>query len=358
MYAAMELTAESLVGRLADDDEERPGRVLSVEEFTRRVCSRADIFALEDDTRLSKLTVVSLMLGAGLGVLMANYQQDPVPVDFPTGRLGPATEGQTRLHSAIERVPAPEKPTPQAQVTPRRVQRPTVSHLRDRGTGMHHSQAGDPRTHVIRTGVLALVSGRIIGRTVANASFDGPGGFARDIDAVIQGIGALRGNGSPGVGRTGISSMGFGPGYGPSDGGASVNDLIDDLARPIEIASPVLKQRTVHTPLVAPDNPAGRLFVGGRSKAEIFRVVNQNLGALRYAYTVRLREMPGLRGKITVKFAIDEFGNVVACDVTESSIRDEKLEKTVVDKIRRWKFERLDKPGDITQVVYPFVFSL
>jgi TonB family protein len=302
--------------------------------------------------------MLSLMLGAGLGVLMANYQQDPVPVDYYAGKLTPAPEGQTRLHSAIERAPAPEKPTPQAHVTPRRMQRPAVSHLRDHGTGMHHEQAGDPRARVVRAGVLALVSGQIIGRTVSDANFGGPGGFARNIDAVIQGVGGLRSNGSPGVGRAGVSSMGFGPGYGPSDGATSVNDLIGDLMRPMEIASPVLKQRTARTQLVAPDNPAGRLFVGGRSKAEIFRVVNQNLSALRYAYTVRLREMPGLRGKITVKFAIDEFGNVIACNVTESSIRDEKLEKTVVDKIRRWKFERLDKPGDITEVVYPFVFSL
>jgi TonB family protein len=89
----------------------------------------------------------------------------------------------------------------------------------------------------------------------------------------------------------------------------------------------------------------------------IMRVVMQNLSALRYAYNQRLREKPGLKGKITVKFVIDEFGTVMHCEVVESSMGDNLLEAKVTGKIIRWKFERIDKPGDITEVVYPFVFS-
>jgi TonB family protein len=83
----------------------------------------------------------------------------------------------------------------------------------------------------------------------------------------------------------------------------------------------------------------------------------QNLAALRYAYNKRLREKPGLKGKITVKFAIDEFGKVIFCQVVESTMADAELESTVTSKIRRWVFEKIDKPGDVTEVVYPFVFS-
>jgi hypothetical protein len=36
---------------------------------------------------------------------------------------------------------------------------------------------------------------------------------------------------------------------------------------------------------------------------------------------------------------------------------DSELETTVVGKIRLWVFEKIDKPGDVTEVVYPFVFS-
>jgi TonB family protein len=83
----------------------------------------------------------------------------------------------------------------------------------------------------------------------------------------------------------------------------------------------------------------------------------QNLAALRYAYNKRLREKPGLKGKITCKFAIDEFGKVIFCEALESTMADPGLEAEVVDKIKRWVFEKIDKPGDVTEVVYPFVFS-
>ena len=107
----------------------------------------------------------------------------------------------------------------------------------------------------------------------------------------------------------------------------------------------------------APDFVKGGALTGGRSKASIMRVVMQNLAALRYAYNKRLREKPGLNGKITVKFAIDEFGKVIFCEVVNSSMADPVFEQVVVEKIRRWVFEKIDKPGDVTEVVYPFVFS-
>jgi hypothetical protein len=87
------------------------------------------------------------------------------------------------------------------------------------------------------------------------------------------------------------------------------------------------------------------------------RVVMQNLAALRYAYNKRLREKPGLKGKITCKFAIDEFGKVIFCEVVNSDMDDSTLEADIIDKIKRWVFEKIDKPGDVTEVVYPFAFS-
>jgi hypothetical protein len=36
---------------------------------------------------------------------------------------------------------------------------------------------------------------------------------------------------------------------------------------------------------------------------------------------------------------------------------DPELEKTLIEKVKSWDFEKLDKPGDVTEVIYPFVFS-
>jgi len=96
---------------------------------------------------------------------------------------------------------------------------------------------------------------------------------------------------------------------------------------------------------------------GGRSRASIQRVVMQNMAALRYIYNRRLREKPGLKGKVTVKFAVDEFGKVIFAKVVESTMNDPELENLVLGRVKDWNFDRIDKPGDVTEVVYPFVFS-
>ena len=101
----------------------------------------------------------------------------------------------------------------------------------------------------------------------------------------------------------------------------------------------------------------GGALTCGRSRQSIARVVQQNLPALRHAYNQRLREKPGLKGRITVKFAIDEFGKVLFCSVEESTIGDAQLEQVVIGKIGLWRFDKIDKVGDVTEVIYPFVFS-
>jgi TonB family protein len=87
------------------------------------------------------------------------------------------------------------------------------------------------------------------------------------------------------------------------------------------------------------------------------KVVYQNLTSLRYLYTSWLRGRPELKGKVTVKFAIDEFGKVISVIIVDSTFKDPVLEKAVVDQIRTWRFDRVDKSGDITEVIHPFMFS-
>jgi TonB family protein len=106
------------------------------------------------------------------------------------------------------------------------------------------------------------------------------------------------------------------------------------------------------------DIPQGSAtFRGGRSRSSIMAVVYQNLSSLRYEYNKLLREKPGIKGNVKIRFSIDEFGKVIYCDVIESTIHDPAFERTVSAIISRWRFEKIDKPGDITEIVYPFAFS-
>jgi len=101
----------------------------------------------------------------------------------------------------------------------------------------------------------------------------------------------------------------------------------------------------------------GGALTGGRSKASIMRVIMQNLSQLQDAYNKRRYQKKGLYGRIEVKFAIDEFGEVIYRVVNSSTVNDTLLEKQVLQIISKLKFGAIHKPGDVTEVIYPFVFS-
>jgi len=170
-------------------------------------------------------------------------------------------------------------------------------------------------------------------------------------------VGGLKSGGDGGVGRKGVAGIGYGSGYGSGfgGGGGGVDDLLGGLMGGGGGGLELKKKGELK--VSSPDFLKGGALTGGRSRASIQRVVMQNMAALRYAYSKRLREKPGLGGKITVKFAIDEFGRVTFANIVESTMGDSELEQTVVSRVRSWKFEKIDKPGDVTEVTYPFVFS-
>jgi hypothetical protein len=237
----------------------------------------------------------------------------------------------------------------------------TLKPSKAKGAGGQFGGGGDPRARVTQKGVLGIISGKVSGKSVASADIFGKGGFASDIDGILQGVGGLKSGGSGGVGRKGVAGIGFGAGYGSGfgGGGGNVDDIIGGLLGGGGESSLGLKQPSHRGELkiAEPKFVKGGALTGGRSRASIMRVVMQNLAALRYAYNKRLREKPGLKGKITCKFAIDEFGKVIFCEVVNSDMDDSTLEADIVDKIKRWVFEKIDKPGDVTEVVYPFAFS-
>lgn len=339
-----------------DDEGEEPGRVLSQQKYAARISARKDIFQFDRERELHRLAGVMLTLAIAFGVWLGTANI-PVPTnpDYYEKQPSRVRDGTVTMGKTIDR-PLEKKPEPVAQ-KPRR-QKVTRKTIKDKlQNGTNRKVVGDPRSHLRKKGVLYWASKQVSGASELVGNIDGIGGFATGIDVVMrgpQGFASPRGSGE---GRTLAPGMGFGPGY-ASDAATGVDALMDDLMQPTETVS----LRPPEPPKVkldlTPPKSGYREIVGGRTKASIHRVVMQNMSALRYAYTRRLREKPGLKGKITVRFAIDEFGAVVSAQVMESSIRDAALEKEVVGKIRRWRFDRIHKIGDITEIVYPFVFSI
>jgi TonB family protein len=349
-----------------DDEDESPGRVLTVEEFIDRLRNRTDIFGVDKNYRLRNTELLALLIAILAGMLVSSAKgPQKIGTDFYQRNV--AAQASVTIQGLIDRSfykPTEEKKPITADVEGRKVLRPQKPTVSSHGASVRSSASGSIRSRIARTGVLGILASAVRGKDAPDGDMFGRGGFTHGIDAILSGMSGLKQGGRISVARHGLEGIGFGPGFGPNGfdgpGPAGINDLLNALMQPKESA-PGLTLKTGppvnFTPRISID-PRGGVIAGiGRSKSEVLRVVMQNIVALRYAYNKRLREKPGLKGKITIRFAIDEFGNVIHCEVVESSMSDAVLEATVSGKIKRWKFEKIDKPGDITEIVYPFVFS-
>ncbi|MBN1982719.1 MAG: energy transducer TonB [Chitinivibrionales bacterium] len=341
-----------------DDDDDGygpPGRILTEKEFIAKARQREDIFRIDRERHIRNIQVVSLLVGIGLCTWMTSLEVVKVGTDFyeklPEERIATLVK---QLPETLEKENLDKKKEQEKEEL--KTEKKELKPNKYKGAGGQTGGGGDPRARVTKKGVLGIISGQIKGKTVASADIFGKGGFAAGIDAVLSGVGGLASGGGGGVGRKGAAGIGYGAGYGSGFGGGSggIDDLLGSLmGGGGELG---LKKRGSLS-ISQPEFTKGGALTGGRSRASIMRVVMQNLAALRYAYNQRLRDKPGLKGRITVKFAIDEFGKVIFCSVVSSTMSDPPLEATVVEKIKRWVFEKIDKPGDVTEVVYPFVFS-
>jgi TonB family protein len=357
--------AGALTARADDDDNEdgEGGRSISDAEYIEVLNRRHDIFILEKDARLRNLVVAAMIIGLCVGFWMSTMKVVQVATDFfeknPEERVARFVRGEVAATLDNQKKMAEQRKNNEDKIE---IDKKTLKNNSPKpGAGGRNGGGGDFRARVTQKGVLGIITGKITGKAVASADIFGKGGFASGIDGILQGIGGLKAGGSGGVGRKGISGIGFGTGVGSGFGGGSassgINDLIGGLLDAENESSLALMKRwnlVVSEPKIV---ESGNALVGGRSRASIMRVVYQNIEALRYAYNRRLREKPGLKGKITCKFAIDEFGKVMFCEILESTMSDPSLEQEVVDKIKRWAFEKIDRPGDVTEVVYPFAFS-
>ena len=93
---------------------------------------------------------------------------------------------------------------------------------------------------------------------------------------------------------------------------------------------------------------------GTRSAEEIERVFQINKGAIFTIYNRALRKNPSLAGKVVVELIIDPDGRVIKVTIVSSELGDEKLERKLQLKIKKFKFSRADVPQ--VTVSYPIDF--
>jgi TonB family protein len=76
----------------------------------------------------------------------------------------------------------------------------------------------------------------------------------------------------------------------------------------------------------------------------------------KYCYEPELAKNPKLSGRIEVQFTISAEGKVIAVVLVSSTMNNPKVERCLVNAIRRWRFPK-PSGGGIVIVKYPFSFS-
>jgi len=335
-----------------DEGEEglRQQRVASEQVVAARVAGRPDVLSCDRERLTRLLLVICLGIGLVTGLWLRGLEFAAVVAEAWRDTERPVMQG--RVVGEIDR---PDRPRPQVNQPVRRAMNQPAAH-RQQTPGSR--QVGSSRDRARTKGLLRYVSAQVGPGETTNEALRSVGRIAEGIDRILHGPRTFASTGAGGIGRRrDAGRIGFD--VAGDDGGSSVDDLFRNLTQPDHGAS-VLPARHRPARQIADADPLSTgvsYQPGGRTRHSIMKVVQQNITGLRYLYTTWLRGQPGLKGKITVRLAIDEFGKVVSVTVMDSTLPDPALEAAIVGQIRAWRFDRIDKPGDITEVIHPFVFS-
>lgn len=111
------------------------------------------------------------------------------------------------------------------------------------------------------------------------------------------------------------------------------------------------------TNVVVSSNPKDSHLTGGRTKTDIMRTIRNNRYSLLYAYNRHLSSNPDIKGKITVKWTINDSGTVIQCNILETTLNDPTFGTIVVQNIKKWSFDKAPVQEDTTMIVKSFIFT-
>mgnify|MGYP000925173339 CR=1 FL=1 len=85
------------------------------------------------------------------------------------------------------------------------------------------------------------------------------------------------------------------------------------------------------------------------------RIMRAHMHELRDCYGQGLRRDPNLAGTLSLAYAIDGQGRVVATNVARSTLADPAVAQCIAAAARRWSFPK--PTGSLVQVTAPFTFT-
>ena len=130
----------------------------------------------------------------------------------------------------------------------------------------------------------------------------------------------------------GINTAALSRGFGGGSGSLKGHETTQSVA---SFADSIAKGR----PEAARTGSAGK---AARSREEIETVFDRNKSAIFALYNRALRDNPALQGKVVVELTIAPDGEVTACRIVSSELKDEDLERKLVSRIKLFRFESKD----------------
>lgn len=293
------------------------------ERFARRF--RADV------AMAGGLAVAAGLHAAALGLVLA---VGPAPVKAQKAR---------RLMQAVSELREPEEKKKEKERPP-----DPESDEADRRADARAARGGAVR-RARAQGVLAALKqlDRRAPSGGLGALFSPQNDVAAAVDAVPS-LGSLASALGDGVGP--------GVGEGGSTGGAGMGTVGAALLK--GSGGPSLGQRRARAVggTVGKVPPRQVRVGGGLDRAEVLKVVNQHMSAVRNCYERALLARPDLEGKLTLEWTVGGGGAVISVRLASSTMRDQTVANCIMGDIRRWMFP---KPigGRAVTVVFPFIFN-
>jgi len=175
-----------------------------------------------------------------------------------------------------------------------------------------------------------------------------------DLDDILAASDGLKSTGKSGLSGDGTGTTGV-------RGGRSGRKAttIDDLVTHKTNTNTQSLSRTGKVQVESPADVVGRGHKSiYRSGQELQRVIYDHYSAIKYCYERELKRHPSLQGKVKVRITVHADGHVEKVEIVNSTINNERVERCIITKIRRWKdFKPIDQKEGSVAFTQTFKFG-
>ena len=204
-------------------------------------------------------------------------------------------------------------------------------------------------------GLLGVLSGT---KTSGEGAADILGEGAGDVDNVFNKLEGMNVSGAGSKGMADGSGSGTGT-HGVKGSRTTSGGRIDNViaGRGTAKSTTVTRKGSIVVSSISAVENEDGLRSDSRNSDDVSEVVNSHNNAIQYCYQRELKRNPSLKGKLVVRFLIKPNGKVSEVTMISSTLNNPRVERCVVNRIKRWDdFKAIDplKGDAVFRQVYTF----